>query len=90
MRVETEVKYDFLIDYLVNESCRGLKVDKELIKDKAMKANPLEEEKVYDTLIKTALENIDEANGDYTYFASRVYLKNLYKHAANNLPSLNT
>ena len=84
MRVETEVKYDFLIDYLVNESCRGLKVDKELIKDKAMKANPLEEEKVYDTLIKTALENIDEANGDYTYFASRVYLKNLYKHAANN------
>lgn len=35
-------------------------------------------------LVKTALENIDEANPDWTYVASRFYLKQLYQEAAHN------
>ncbi len=40
--------------------------------------------KVNDTLIQTALENIDEANPDWTYAAARIYVGNLYKEAAAN------
>ena len=41
-------------------------------------------EEVTDILIKTALENIDEATPDWTFFASRLYLQELYRQAANN------
>ena len=41
-------------------------------------------EEITDTLIKNALENIDEANPDWTFFASRIYLQQLYYKAANN------
>ncbi|MFC4560058.1 ribonucleoside-diphosphate reductase subunit alpha [Virgibacillus kekensis] len=37
-----------------------------------------------DDLIKHALENIDEANPDWTFVASRIYLRQLYKRAAEN------
>ncbi|SFD66337.1 ribonucleoside-diphosphate reductase alpha chain [Lentibacillus persicus] len=37
-----------------------------------------------DHMIKRALENIDEANPDWTFVASRLYLQNLYKKAAAN------
>lgn len=35
-------------------------------------------------LIDTALENIDEGQPDWTFFASRLYLENLYEAAAEN------
>ena len=35
-------------------------------------------------LIKNALEQIDEANPDWTFFASRIYLQSLYREAAQN------
>src|SRR5690625_844967 len=41
-------------------------------------------EEITDTLIKNALENIDEGNPDWTYMASRIYLRKLYKEAAFN------
>lgn len=41
-------------------------------------------EEVTDILIKTALENIDEATPNWTFFASRLYLQELYRQAANN------
>src|SRR5699024_11879091 len=41
-------------------------------------------EQVIDTLIKNALENIDEGQPNWTYVASRIYLTNLYEQAANN------
>ncbi len=41
-------------------------------------------EEITDTLIKNALENIDEANPDWTFFASRIYLQQLYYKAAKN------
>lgn len=37
-----------------------------------------------DHVIKWALENIDEANPDWTFVASRLYLQNLYEKAAAN------
>src|SRR5699024_6849949 len=40
--------------------------------------------KVADILIKNALENIDEANPDWTYVASRIYMNELYNQAAYN------
>src|SRR5699024_4935582 len=46
-------------------------------------AEQSEDEKT-DILIKTALEQIDEANPDWTYFASRIYAHQLYRHAAAN------
>src|SRR5699024_205227 len=42
------------------------------------------EEELYDLCINSALENIDEANPKWTYLASNIYLKKLYKEAATN------
>lgn len=39
---------------------------------------------LYDMLIKNALENIDEANADWTYVASRLYMEKLYEQAAKH------
>ena len=46
--------------------------------------NPFGRKKMIDILIKYALENIDEANTEWTYFAARIYLHNLYRKAAEN------
>lgn len=37
-----------------------------------------------DTMIKNALENIDEADTDWTYLASRIMLENLYTRVSQN------
>src|SRR5690625_4993412 len=42
------------------------------------------DELIENTLVKNALENIDEANPDWTYVASRIYLRKLYRKAAKN------
>lgn len=39
---------------------------------------------ITETLIKTALENVDEASPEWTYVASRAYLLRLYKQASRN------
>lgn len=65
---------------------QGLNLD---VADFSLKINRLittehsEDEKT-DILIKTALEQIDEANPNWTYFASRIYAHQLYRHAAEN------
>jgi len=38
----------------------------------------------YETLIHHALENMDESAPDWTYFAARIYLQELYQKAAEN------
>src|SRR5690625_6462877 len=38
----------------------------------------------YDRIIKLALENIDEAEPDWTFVASEFYLKELYEQAMEN------
>ncbi|WP_412766700.1 ribonucleoside-diphosphate reductase subunit alpha [Ureibacillus terrenus] len=55
-------------------------------KEKIRKAgvtNPFDERDA-DILIKYALENIDEANTEWTYIAARIFLQNLYYKAARN------
>lgn len=70
----------------VEAAKQGLNLD---VADFSSKVNRLitaeqsEDEKT-DILIKTALEQIDEANPDWTYFASRIYAHQLYRHAAAN------
>lgn len=63
-----------LIDYATN----GLNVDKEILLKKARQSGGA------NSLIKLALENIDEVNPDWTFAASRLYLEDLYKKAAAN------
>ena len=41
-------------------------------------------EQITDLLIKTALENIDEASPEWSYIAAKAYLRRLYKQAARS------
>lgn len=66
------------ITQLVDQATNGLNVDKELLLQKVHQHGDT------DSLIKIALENIDEANPDWTFTASRVYLHQLYEKAAAN------
>lgn len=70
----------------INNASEGLKVDAASWFQKAEKQTQgaISSKKVNDTLIQTALENIDEANPDWTYAAARIYVGNLYKEAAVN------
>ncbi|WP_152656975.1 ribonucleoside-diphosphate reductase subunit alpha [Oceanobacillus sp. CFH 90083] len=70
----------------INNASKGLKVDADAWFQKAEKQTQgvISSKKVNDTIIQTALENIDEANPDWTYAAARVYVENLYKEAAAN------
>ncbi len=66
------------ITQLVDQATNGLNVDRELLMQKAHQSGGT------DSLIKLALENIDEANPDWTFAASRIYLHQLYESAAVN------
>ena len=70
----------------IRQSTTGLKVDVQPFQDKAFRMIPenASNEKINEVLIKNALENIDEANTDWTYVASRIYLSELYDQAAHN------
>ncbi|GAA0332212.1 ribonucleoside-diphosphate reductase subunit alpha [Oceanobacillus oncorhynchi subsp. oncorhynchi] len=70
----------------INRASEGLKVDADAWFQKAEKQTQgvTSSTKVNDTIIQTALENIDEANPDWTYAAARIYVENLYKEAAAN------
>jgi ribonucleoside-diphosphate reductase alpha chain len=71
---------------LIDEAAQGLNVNTEAYKQKAAKAihSEMTDEKVTDTLVKNALENIDEAAPEWTYLASRIYLNRLYRLAGEN------
>ncbi|GIO24960.1 ribonucleoside-diphosphate reductase subunit alpha [Oceanobacillus sp. J11TS1] len=70
----------------INNASEGLKVDAASWFEKVEKQTHgvASSKRVTDTLVQTALENIDEANPDWTYAAARIYLENLYKEAAAN------
>lgn len=74
------------VKQLIKEVARGLEVDTEHYEEKSFRSITPEQnqEAVFDILIKNAIENIDEANPDWTFLASRLYLKGLYKQAAAN------
>lgn len=72
---------------LITEATEGLDIVKEEYIEKSermIRKLGHNNERMYDVLIKNALENIDEANPDWTYVASRIYLKQLYVQAAKN------
>ncbi|MFA1822957.1 ribonucleoside-diphosphate reductase subunit alpha [Virgibacillus oceani] len=64
---------------IVDEATSGLNVDKEKLLEKFHGTDYN-----YDQLIKKALENIDVANPDWTFVASRLYVQTLYEQAAAN------
>src|SRR5690625_6308111 len=77
------------VEALIEKSTTGLKVQAGAYREKVFRMIPEQAhmEKITEILVKTALENIDEANPDWTYVASRVYLTELYRQAALNRQS---
>lgn len=70
----------------IDELSEGLSIDCEKYKEKVFRTN-LEKksiEKQVDVLVKHALENIDEAETEWTFLAARIYLRMLYHQAAEN------
>src|SRR5690625_3927659 len=71
---------------IISEATIGLNLD--ITDYQAKSLRTIDEQashaKVADILIKYALENIDEANPDWTYVASRIYMNELYNQAAYN------
>ncbi len=70
----------------IDEWSQNLQIDTEAYKEKIRRVyqSHLSEEEKKDVLIKLALENIDEANPDWTFLAARIYLHHLYEQAAKN------
>lgn len=70
----------------IKQTTSGLEVNTEQYIEKTLRMIPDDATtgQINETLIKNALENIDEANTDWTYAASRVYLGELYEQAAKN------
>jgi ribonucleoside-diphosphate reductase alpha chain len=64
---------------IADEATAGLNVDKEKLLEKFRG-----KDYNYDQLIKKVLENIDEANPDWSFVASRLYVHTLYEQAAGN------
>lgn len=71
---------------MINNAADGLSINIEKYKEKSLKAIQPENtpEKTAEILIKNALENMDEANTEWTYLASRIYLQELYRQAGEN------
>src|SRR5690625_4043479 len=71
---------------LINELTVGLDVDHDDYVNKILRniTGNEQDDYLYDQLIKNALENLDDADPDWTYVASRAYLRQLYEKAAEN------
>ncbi|AXI10750.1 ribonucleoside-diphosphate reductase subunit alpha [Oceanobacillus zhaokaii] len=74
------------INQLIDKLSKGLNISTDQYKEKAAHAikEEMTFEKKMDVLSKLALENIDEAEPDWTFLASRLYLTNLYEQASIN------
>ncbi|HLR51729.1 MAG TPA: ribonucleoside-diphosphate reductase subunit alpha [Candidatus Avamphibacillus sp.] len=70
----------------IKEAAKELNLDITYYEEKSLRAITPEHDKeaISDILIKNAIENIDEANPDWTFLASRLYLNELYRQAAIN------
>lgn len=75
-----------LMDKLLVEANKGLELDLEEYKEKCRRqiSENMSVEEITNVLINNALENIDEANPIWSFFASRIYLHTLYHEAARN------
>lgn len=83
----TDVKQDRsqLMEWIDREA-QGIKIDIKPYKEKVarMLGPEFSREEQVNLLIKTALENIDEAEPDWSYLAARIYLSKLYAEAGKN------
>src|SRR5690625_731923 len=81
-----QVVADRTMKDMLRDVAKGLQVNMDEYEEKLQRTLTGAEtsEQFTTVLVKTALENIDEANPDWTYVASRLYLKKLYIEAANN------
>lgn len=70
----------------INDASKGLSIELQTYEEKVLPlAEQLDSDKeIIHLFIKAALENIDEATPDWTFFASRLYVQQLYHEAANN------
>lgn len=74
------------IEKIIETAHKGLNLSLKEFTEKSLRLineNTSFEEKT-NILIKNALENIDEANPDWTFLASQIYLQQLYEKAAQN------
>lgn len=74
------------LDLLLQEVTTGLSLQLDEYSEKVtqMTSGVKDDAELYDILMKQALANIDEANPEWTYVASRLYVKQLYDQAASN------
>ncbi len=74
------------LSHFVQEVTKDLQVDVQSFKEKLQRGLTGDEtlKKLTNLSIKIALENIDEANPNWTYVASRIYLNQLYEDARTN------
>ncbi|WP_461177460.1 ribonucleoside-diphosphate reductase subunit alpha [Virgibacillus ainsalahensis] len=74
------------ISQMIDKASIGLSINTESYKEKSLRMLNTANfsAKTVDMLIKNALENIDEAEPDWTYLAARIYLQQLYREASEN------
>lgn len=72
------------IKQLIHCAAEGLGLDIQHYEEKSLRAIPSDatSAKTVDILIKNALENIDETGPEWTFMASRLYLRKLYQQAS--------
>jgi len=70
----------------IESQAEGLNIDIDFYKEKVLRmfSREVDRDEQTNLLIKLALENIDEAQPDWTYLAARIYLQELYHQAGEN------
>lgn len=71
---------------IIDNAAKGLSINTKEYKEKADKSVQADAtgERTTEILIKNALENIDEAQPEWTYLAARIYMQELYRKAGEN------
>src|SRR5699024_5180487 len=74
------------VSEIMEDASADLSLTIESYKEKCLRNidQAMTDKEIYDLLIKNALENIDEASPNWTYFAGRLYTDQLYREAAKN------
>jgi len=84
-KVMTETNQEW-ISKTIDHASWDIGIDVTSYKEKCLRTISvnMDKEKIIDILIKNAIENIDEASPNWTFLASRLYLKQLYQQAADH------
>src|SRR5699024_9387674 len=84
--MDTAIKGNKKVMEIISNVTKNLNIDTQNYQEKSLRVidEQTSDEQVVDILTKNALENIDEANPDWTYVARRIYMKGLYNQAAKH------